>query len=36
MLEDNICVTTQTVMVTNQSAEGNKSLGKNPFEPKEG
>ena len=36
MPEDNICVVTQTVMITNQSVEGNKPLGKKPSESKEG
>ena len=35
-LEDNICVTAQTVMITNQSIEGNKSSRKKLSEPKEG
>ena len=35
-LEDNICAATQTVMITNQSIEGNKLSGKKPSEPKEG
>ena len=36
MLEDNIRVTTQTTMITNQLAEGKKLPGKRPFESKEG
>ena len=36
MLEDNIRAMTQTVMITNQSTEENKPLGKQPFESKEG
>ena len=36
MLEDNIRAATQSVMITNQPAEGNKPLGKKPFESKEG
>ena len=36
MLEDNICAVTQTIMITNQSTEGNKSPGKKPSESKEG
>ena len=36
MLEDNIRAATQTVMITNQPVEGSKSLGKKPFESKEG
>ena len=36
MLEDNICSTTQTVMIMNQLTEGNKSPRKQPFESKEG
>ena len=36
MLEDNIRGATQTVMITNQSVEGNKLPGKKPFEFKEG
>ena len=36
MLEDNICAATQTVMITNQSAEGNKPFGKKSSESKEG
>ena len=35
-LEDNIRTVAQTVMITNQSAEGNKPSEKKPFEPKEG
>ena len=34
-LEDNICAATQTVMITNQSTEGNKLSGKKQSEPKE-
>ena len=36
MLEDNIRVVTQIVMITNQSTEENKTLGKQSFESKEG
>ena len=36
MLEDNICPATQTVMITNQPTEGNKSPGKKPSESKGG
>ena len=36
MLEDNIRAVTQTVMITNQLAEGNKSSGKKLSEFKEG
>ena len=36
MLEDNILAATQTVMITNQPAKGNKSSGKKLFESKEG
>ena len=36
MLEDNICATTQTVMITSQPVEGHKSFGKKPSESKEG
>ena len=36
MLEDNICVATKIVMITNQLVEGNKALGKKLFESKEG
>ena len=36
MLEDNIRAATQSIMITNQSAEGNKPLGKKPFKSKEG
>ena len=36
MLEDNIRAATQTVMITNQLAKGNKSFGKKPSESKEG
>ena len=36
VLEDNICPATQTVMITNQSVEGNKSPRKKPSESKEG
>ena len=36
MLEDNIRVATQTIVITNQPAEGNKHLGKKPFKSKEG
>ena len=36
MLGDNICAVTQTVMITNQLAEGNKRLGKQWSESKEG
>ena len=36
MLEDNICATTQTVMITNQPAEGNKPSGKKLSESKDG
>ena len=36
MLEDNICVATQTVMITSKPAESNKLEGKKLFEPKEG
>ena len=36
MLEDNIRVATKTVMIINQSVEGNKPLGKKSFESKEG
>ena len=36
MLEENIRATAQTVMITNQSTEGNKPYGKKPFEPKKG
>ena len=36
MLEDNIRVVTQTVMITNQPAKGNKPPGKNPSKSKEG
>ena len=35
MLEDNIRAATQYVMITNQSAEGNKPLEKKPFESKD-
>ena len=35
MLEDNIRITAQTVMITNQSAEGHKPFGKKPSESKE-
>ena len=35
-LEDNICTATQTIMITNQLTEENKSFGKKPSEPKEG
>ena len=36
MLEDNICAAAQTVMITNQLAEGNKSSGTKLSESKEG
>ena len=36
MLEDNIYAATQTVMITNQPAEGNKTHGKQPSKSKEG
>ena len=36
MLEDNIRAATQTVMITNQLAKGNKPSGKKPSESKEG
>ena len=36
MLEDNIRAATQTIMITNQSTEGNKSSEKKSFEFKEG
>ena len=36
MLEDNIHVATQTVMIINKLAEGNKPPGKKPSESKEG
>ena len=36
MLEDNIRAVTQIVMITNQSAGGNKPPGKKPSESKEG
>ena len=36
MLEDNIRAATQTIMITNQSTEQNKSFGKKPFMSKEG
>ena len=36
MLEDNIQAATQTVMIINQSAEGNKPFGKKPSKSKEG
>ena len=36
MLEDNIQAATQTVMITNQPAEGNKPSGKKLFESKDG
>ena len=36
MLKDNIRAATQTVMITNQPDERNKSLGKKVFESKEG
>ena len=36
MLEDNIRVVAQTVMITNQPDEGNKSSRKKSFESKEG
>ena len=36
MLEDNIRTATQTIMITNQLAEGNKPPGKKPSESKEG
>ena len=36
MLKDNIRAATQTVMITNQPTEGNKSPRKKPFESKEG
>ena len=35
MLEDNICVATQTVMITSKPAGSNKPEGKKPSEPKE-
>ena len=35
-LEDNICEVTQTVMITNQSVEGNKPPGKKLSKSKEG
>ena len=35
MLEDNIYAATQTVMITNQAAEGSKLLGKKPSESRE-
>ena len=35
-LEDNIHAAAQTVMITTQLVEGNKSSGKKPSEPKEG
>ena len=35
-LEDNIRIAAQTVMITNQSTEGNKLSGKKSSEPKEG
>ena len=36
MLEDNIRASTQTAMIINQPAEGNKSSGKKPSESKDG
>ena len=36
MLEDNIRVATKTVMIINQSVEGNKPLRKKSIESKEG
>ena len=36
MLEDNIHAATHTVMITNQSTEGNKPPGKKPTKSKEG
>ena len=35
MLEDNICVPTQTVMITSKSARSSKLEGKKPSEPRE-
>ena len=36
MLEDNICVETQTVMITSKLAGSSKSKGKKPLEPRDG
>ena len=36
VLEDNICAATQTVMITNQPVEGNKTHRKKPSKSKEG
>ena len=36
MLEDNIHAAAQTIMIINQSTEGNKSFGKKSFKSKEG
>ena len=36
MLEDNICVATQTVMIKSKSTDSNKPAGKKMSESKEG
>ena len=36
MLEDNICATTKTVMITNQLTEGNEPSWKKPYDSKDG
>ena len=36
MSEDNICAATQTIMITNQPTEGNKTFWKKSSESKEG